>query len=277
MSFLSITVGSECGGIDAEPIILPDRLRRPLNSHVRTVRTLAAYLLAPAVMPIAALLYWAFLAEPPCPDCSTPVWVQALPMLFFTYPATLVIAVPTLRLLPSPLRGPLSGPPVAGAVLALLVFLLFVVGMHGGPSRLAVSAAGVAFLGAISAAAFVVLLGSERTSAYGTLQLSVRGYLPFFTLFVAVEGGAFFGQFSCGGYAIVRDLFGLFFLVVSLSSSLFGQGFLTSVPRRTGFFFGAQLLFVVVQAMSSPFYPAPPHSLAEYFRLFVLGLTNGPC
>lgn len=241
------------------------------------MRTLAAYLFAPAIVPIAALLYWVFLAEPPCPDCSTPVWAYALPVLLFTYPAALVIAMPTVRLLPSSLRGPLSGPPVAGAALALLVFLLFIVGMHGGPSRLAASAAGVAFLGALSAAAFVVLLGSERISACGAAPLSARDYLPFFALFVAVEGGAYFGQFSCGGYAIVRDVYGLFFLVVCLASSLFGRGILTSVPRRIGLFFGAQILFVVVQAMSSPFYPAPPQSLAEYFSLFVSGLTNGPC
>jgi hypothetical protein len=121
------------------------------------------------------------------------------------------------------------------------------------------------------------LLGFERISACGIAPLSARDYLPFFALFVAVEGGAFFGQFSCGGYAIVRDVFSLFFLVVSLAASFFGRGFLTSVPRRMGFFFGAQILFVVVQAISSPFYPAPPESLAEYVRLFVSGLTNGPC
>ena len=241
------------------------------------MRPLAAYLLAPAIVPIAALLYWAFLAEPPCPDCSTPVWAYALSVLFFTYPAALVIAVPTLRLLPSSLRGPLSGSPFAGAALALLVFLLFVVGLHGGPLRLTALAALVAFLGALSAATFVFLLGSERTAAWGAAPLSARDYLPFFCLFVAVEGGAYFGQFSCGGSAIVHDAFGLFFLGISLASSFFGRGFLTSIPRRIALFFAAPILFVVVQAMSTPFYPAPPQSLAEYFRSFISGLTDGPC
>lgn len=250
----------------------------PFTANVRTVRPLAAYLLAPAVLPLAALLYSAFLAEPSCPHCPTPIWAYALPALFFTYPAALVIAKPTLRLLPSSLRSPFSGVPVAGAALALAVFLLFIVGFHGGPSHLMAAAAVVALLGALSASAFVFLLGPQLTAACcGTTPLSVRDYLPFLCLFLAVEGGAYFGQFSCGGYATVRDVFGLVFLVATLGTSFFGRGILTSVPRRVTLFFAAPVLFVMVQAMSSPFYPAPPQALAEFFRLFILGLTDGPC
>ncbi|MBV1775060.1 hypothetical protein KSF73_04955 [Burkholderiaceae bacterium DAT-1] len=243
---------------------------------VSKLRIIAAYFIAPAIIPIAAYLYWTFLSEP-CSGCPGPVWAYALPVMLFTYPATFIIATPTIRLLPVSFRSPLSGPPIAGAILSLLVFLMFVVGMHGSLFQILISAGIAAMLGAISGTIFAAIRGSNRSTAFEAERITVRNYLPYLALFLAAEGGAYFGQFSCGGAAVVGEIFGVLLLVITLSSSILGGGFLSTVPLRIGFFFIVQILFALMQAMSAPFYPAPPQSLAEYFSLFVDCLIHGPC
>lgn len=240
------------------------------------MRPLAAYLFAPAILPLTVLAYSALFAQPHCAGCPILLWAYALPALFFTYPAALLIAMPTLRLLPVHLRTAFTGPPLAGAVLALLVFSLFPYGMSVSLPRLLSGIALVALLGALSASAFVLLLGAQRAGSSAP-HTTVRDYLPFLCLFLAVEGGAYFGQFSCGGYAVVREVFDLVLLGAVIAVAFYGRGFLSSVFRRIVFLVGSLFIFSVAQAFSASFYPGPPASLAEFFSLFLTGLTHGPC
>jgi hypothetical protein len=241
------------------------------------MRPLAAYLVAPAIVPLAAFLHSAFFARPPCPNCAIPNWAYALPAAFFTYPAALIIATPTLRLLPTRLRSPFIGPPLAGAALALVVFLLFTYGMTGGiPQRLGLAML-AAVLGALSATTYAILLGAHHPIWRSSPRYAIRDYLPFFCLFLAVEGGAYFGLFSCGGYVVVRETFDLVFLVSVASVTFYGQGVLSSVPRRIAFFVGTLALFAAALAASSAFYPGPPASVAEFIQSFLKGLSDGSC
>jgi hypothetical protein len=134
-----------------------------------------------------------------------------------------------------------------------------------------------ALLGALSATTYAVLLGAQHPIWRSTPRYSIRNYLPFFCIFLAVEGGAYFGLFSCGGYAVVREIFDLVFFVSVVGVTFYGRGVLSSAPRRVAFFVGTLALFDVALATSSAFYPGPPTSVAEFIQAFLNGLFHGAC
>jgi len=95
----------------------------------------------------------------------------------------------------------------------------------------------------------------------GTIALTV-------TILIAIIGGIYIGQFSCGGYLVVENIFddlfhtALIFLVLIKSKSI--VTFLYSL-FYVGISFG---LFFIARAGSGAFYPSIPSNLNEFIKNF---------
>jgi hypothetical protein len=96
-------------------------------------------------------------------------------------------------------------------------------------------------------------------------------------LLIAALGGIYFGFFSCGGYAWHREFFMLFTVLITLAAVLAPGKLLSSWQRRAIFPFAVLITYVLMESLSAPFYPAPPESMAGYFKQFVYALEHGPC
>ncbi|MDD2883390.1 MAG: hypothetical protein PHQ58_23525 [Rhodoferax sp.] len=96
-------------------------------------------------------------------------------------------------------------------------------------------------------------------------------------LLIAALGGICFGFFSCGGYAWHREFFTLITVLITLAAVLAPGKFLRSWQRRAIFPFAVLITYVLMESLSAPFYPAPPESIAAYFKQFFYALEYGPC
>lgn len=118
---------------------------------------------------------------------------------------------------------------------------------------------------------------------------NVRSFILAACIALAVAGGAFLGLFSCGGYYWYWQLYD--FLELSTSSAwvvstiyiyrktpIADRRLFTTIGLCVGFFFAIHILFFTVMASVSPFYPAPPKSLGEWWQGFLFTWREGvPC
>ena len=91
---------------------------------------------------------------------------------------------------------------------------------------------------------------------------------------MAAIGGAYFGLFSCGGYAWHRQAFlGLLAVVCGVTFAV-ARG---ALWVRVALLLLAGVAYYLAQAALAPFYPGMPESLGAYIRLFLSALEEGPC
>lgn len=105
----------------------------------------------------------------------------------------------------------------------------------------------------------------------------ISNFATVVALLVAATGGIFFGLFSCGGYVWHGQLFMSIVVPVTLIAVLVPGTFLRSWQRRVLFPFAVLITYILFQAASGPFWPAPPESAAQYFDGFLKTLEFGPC
>jgi hypothetical protein len=96
-------------------------------------------------------------------------------------------------------------------------------------------------------------------------------------LLLAVLGGIYFGLFSCGGYAWHKPAFFAALAAATLTALLVPLQRTRPVANRFGTVVAIGVAFLLTQAIAAPFYPAPPTSWAEFMRIFLHTLEQGPC
>ena len=92
-----------------------------------------------------------------------------------------------------------------------------------------------------------------------------------------VAGAIFLGLFSCGGYIwhrqVIYLLIALFVVFCMIKPPLALQvGY-----RRCLIPIFSLVLFILVRASASAFYPSAPDSIASFFKFFWVGIVYGPC
>lgn len=93
---------------------------------------------------------------------------------------------------------------------------------------------------------------------------------------LAVIGGIFLGQFSCGGYVWHKQAIEMVLVFVTLAVVLIPMR--NSPPSlRVAFIIGAAIVFILANAISAAFYPAAPESWGEFIKLFAINLESGAC
>lgn len=107
--------------------------------------------------------------------------------------------------------------------------------------------------------------------------LSKSSIVLFIAILLAVLGGIYFGLFSCGGYAWHKDIFYMVFALTLLLVFIFPLSILKKIPYRLLSILLLIVLFIVVQAAASTFYPTNPASISDFFQGFYLALQDGPC
>ena len=105
----------------------------------------------------------------------------------------------------------------------------------------------------------------------------MRSIAPATTILLAVAGGTFLGLFSCGGYLWHRQLFDFLILAGVVISLVMPPRWMRNLPRKVGFVATVLILFVVVQALASSFYPSAPADARALWHGFLAGLNTGPC
>jgi len=92
-----------------------------------------------------------------------------------------------------------------------------------------------------------------------------------------VVGAIFLGLFSCGGYIwhrqVIYLLIALFVVLCMLKPPLALQA---SYKRGLIPIFSL-VLFLLVRASASAFYPSAPDSIVSFFKSFWVGIVYGPC
>jgi hypothetical protein len=104
-----------------------------------------------------------------------------------------------------------------------------------------------------------------------------RNFSAVVAIIFAAIGGIYFGLFSCGGYAWHFKLFVLLLALITLLAVLFPGAFLRSWQRRIIFPLAVIFTYVLLQAVTAPFYPSSPSDIAKYVESFVHTLEFGPC
>lgn len=94
---------------------------------------------------------------------------------------------------------------------------------------------------------------------------------------VALLGGAYFGAFSCSGYAWHKEAFAVLLTIVAIAALLVPLHRQRPVQSRLIVLLGIPTAFVTAQAAAAPFYPALPDSLGGFLRAFMLALESGSC
>jgi len=101
-----------------------------------------------------------------------------------------------------------------------------------------------------------------------------------FTVLLAlllVAGAIFLGVFSCGSYIwhrqVIYLLIALFVVLCMLKPPLALQ---TGYKRGLIPIFSL-VLFLLVRALASAFYPSAPGSIASFLKSFWVGIVYGPC
>jgi hypothetical protein len=108
--------------------------------------------------------------------------------------------------------------------------------------------------------------------------------LPGVSMSVALVGGLFVGQFSCGAHwwqapaiASLVGVAGLSTVLVRARASASWSRGRVAVARALGFLVLVAAAFMVAEAVGASFYPAAPASLAEFLRSAGRALIDGPC
>ena len=115
-------------------------------------------------------------------------------------------------------------------------------------------------------------------------QILIR-ILPSVSISMALLGGLFVGQFSCGAHWWQARAIASFVGVAALSTVLLQARVSGSwsrlrrlaVARALAFFVLVAGVFIVAEAVGASFYPAAPTSLAEFLRGVSAALVGGPC
>jgi hypothetical protein len=94
---------------------------------------------------------------------------------------------------------------------------------------------------------------------------------------VGASGGIYFGLFSCGGLAWHSKAYLLLATSLIVGAVCVSNRHLRSLRLRAVFPFVIFAVFQVSQAAAAAFYPSPPKSIGEFFRLWVFTLEHGPC
>ena len=93
----------------------------------------------------------------------------------------------------------------------------------------------------------------------------------------AIVGGLFFGLFSCGGYVWHKQLHTSLMIMASIFILFVPPKFLDALWKRLSFLVLSFVLFVVVRAAASAYYPASPENMSEFIQSFITGVQYGPC
>lgn len=104
-----------------------------------------------------------------------------------------------------------------------------------------------------------------------------RDFPAVVAIIFAAIGGIYFGFFSCGGHAWHLKLFLSMMAIITLLSVLFPGALLRSWQRRMIFPLTAILTFILLQAVTAPFYPSSPSGMEKYFETFIHTLEFGSC
>lgn len=109
------------------------------------------------------------------------------------------------------------------------------------------------------------------------MKEKISKYIIAFTIILAIAGGVFFGLFSCGGYVWHKQIFALLFIGLMALILLAPLGGISKLWKKALLVVATSLLFILVRAGASAFYPATPESLAEFLSSLVRGIQFGPC
>lgn len=100
--------------------------------------------------------------------------------------------------------------------------------------------------------------------------------LTIFALLLAALGGVWFGLFSCGGYVWHHQLMH-WTLGALIAAMLFcPPRQAASLGRRATLALAVVGTFLIVRALTAPFYPVFP-GVGDYFRQVGLAPATGPC
>ena len=102
-------------------------------------------------------------------------------------------------------------------------------------------------------------------------------YLAYLPILFALMGGLYFGLFSCGGYIWHRYVFYLIFSLSLIPIFFVRLSYLNKAYKKALFIGSTMLIFLVVRAAASTFYPAAPNDIYEFLTSFIRGLQYGPC
>jgi hypothetical protein len=101
---------------------------------------------------------------------------------------------------------------------------------------------------------------------------------------VAILGGIFFGQFSCGGYVWHKTLFKIIVCVTIAICLIFRFRSLVRGSNKwqlAGLIILWLILIVasyfITEATAASFYPDSPESLQDFWQRFLNSLQYGPC
>lgn len=94
---------------------------------------------------------------------------------------------------------------------------------------------------------------------------------------LAGAGGVFFGLFYCGGYIWHKQAHMFLMVIVSVLILVVPPKFLGAIWKRISYIAISVILFILVRAASSAFYPVSPGSVGEFLKSFIWGVQYGPC
>ena len=94
---------------------------------------------------------------------------------------------------------------------------------------------------------------------------------------VASVGGVWFGLFSCGGYAVHKQLMAWSLVLMAVATIATPPFSRSNLWRRFAFSAGLFAAFYLCRALSAPFYLADFQSFGDYLSQVRVALEFGPC
>lgn len=94
---------------------------------------------------------------------------------------------------------------------------------------------------------------------------------------LVLTGAVFFGFGSCGGYAWHKDVFRVACFSAWMVTLLLPSSLLASWQKRLAFTLTLPVVYLLVEAVASTFYPASPTSILEFGGSLLRAIVHGPC